>query len=137
MAWFTKSISAASSPVTDAWLVNATTLVGGGVLDEQSHAARDAGSATTSAVDGKTMPPLAAQAASFLGAAVAFVGDGCALVDDAEHRRRLDVCRLCNRSAGRRCTACGCFIAVKARGRAFTCPIGSWPGDGKSKGPGE
>ncbi len=71
-------------------------------------------------------PPLSTQVASFLGAVVAFVGDGCVLVNDTEHRRRLDVCRTCDRRAGRRCAACGCWIAMKARGRAFSCPLGRW-----------
>jgi hypothetical protein len=54
------------------------------------------------------------------------VGDGCALVDDAEYRRRLQVCHACDRRRGRRCTECGCWIGVKARGRAFICPLGRW-----------
>jgi len=54
------------------------------------------------------------------------VGDGCALVDDAEYRRRLGVCHFCDRRTERRCTACGCWIGLKARGRAFTCPLGRW-----------
>jgi hypothetical protein len=57
---------------------------------------------------------------------VAFVGDGCAVADDAEYRRRLDVCRNCDRRVGKRCTECGCWIGLKARGRAFTCPLGRW-----------
>ena len=57
---------------------------------------------------------------------MAFVGDGLALVDDTEYRRRLDVCRTCDRRAGKRCTACGCWIGLKARGRAFTCPLARW-----------
>jgi len=71
-------------------------------------------------------PPIPRQVANFLQSAVTFVGDGCALVDDAEYRRRLDVCRACDRRAGKRCTACGCWIGLKARGRAFTCPLGRW-----------
>jgi hypothetical protein len=71
-------------------------------------------------------PPLATQAANLFQSAVAFVGDGCAMVDEAEYRRRLDVCRTCDRRAGKRCTACGCWIGLKARGRAFTCPLDRW-----------
>ena len=73
-----------------------------------------------------SFPPLVVQAASLFQAAVAFVGDGCALVEDAEYRRRLDVCRNCDRRTGRRCAACGCWIGLKARGRAFACPLGRW-----------
>ena len=71
-------------------------------------------------------PPLRTQAANFFQAAVAFVGDGCAMVDDAEFRRRLETCGACDRRVGKRCTACGCWINVKAGGRAFACPLGLW-----------
>jgi hypothetical protein len=76
--------------------------------------------------DQPAFPPLTTQVASLFQSAVAFVGDGLAIVDDAEFRRRLDVCRSCDRRAGKRCTACGCWIGLKARGRAFTCPLGLW-----------
>ena len=71
-------------------------------------------------------PSLPTQAANLFQSVVAFIGDGCAVVDDAEYRRRLETCRTCDRRAGRRCTACGCWITVKARGRAFTCPLARW-----------
>jgi len=71
-------------------------------------------------------PPFGSQVASFLQSAVAFVGDGCAMVDETEFRRRLDVCRTCERRAGRRCSECGCWIGLKARGRAFACPLDRW-----------
>ena len=76
-------------------------------------------------------PPLTTQAANLFQAAVAFVGDGCALVDDAEYRCRLEICRACDRRAGKRCTACGCWIGLKARGRAFACPLGRWEQQGR------
>ncbi|MGA2259475.1 MAG: DUF6171 family protein [Thermoguttaceae bacterium] len=71
-------------------------------------------------------PSLASQASNLFQAAVAFVGDGCALVDDAEYRHSLEICRTCDQRVGERCTACGCWIKVKARGRAFTCPLERW-----------
>ena len=73
-----------------------------------------------------SFPPLTTQAANLFQSVVAFVGDGCALVDDAQYRQRLEVCRTCGRRNGKRCTACGCWINVKARGRAFACPLGRW-----------
>ncbi len=72
------------------------------------------------------LPHLTTQAADLFHSVVAFVGDGCALVDDAEYRRRLSVCHACDRRTGRRCVECGCWIGVKARGRAFECPLGRW-----------
>ena len=35
---------------------------------------------------------------------VAFVGDGCGIVDDEEYRRRIEICRTCDRRTGRRST---------------------------------
>jgi hypothetical protein len=73
-----------------------------------------------------SFPPLTAHATNLFESVVAFVGDGCALVDDTEYRERLETCRACDRRNGKRCTACGCWIALKARGRAFACPLGRW-----------
>ncbi len=74
----------------------------------------------------QSLPPLATQASNLFQAAVAFVGDGCGIVDDATYRQRLEICRTCDRLNGNRCAACGCFIRVKARGRIFRCAIGRW-----------
>ena len=74
----------------------------------------------------QSFPPLATQAANLFLSAVAFVGDGCGVVDDAQYRQRLEICRVCDRRTGNRCLACGCWINVKARGRIFRCPIGRW-----------
>ena len=71
-------------------------------------------------------PPLATQAANLFQSVVAFVGDGCGIVDDVQHAARLEICRTCERRSGNRCAACGCWINVKARGRVFRCPIGRW-----------
>ncbi len=71
-------------------------------------------------------PPLRTQAAGLFDSLAAFVGDGFALVDDAEYRRRLTVSHACDRRVGRRCAECGCWIGVKARGRAFRCPLDRW-----------
>ena len=74
----------------------------------------------------QSFPPLASQASNAFQSVVAFVGDGCDIVDDAKYRQRLEICRTCDRLNGNRCTACGCFIYVKARGRIFRCPVGRW-----------
>ena len=39
----------------------------------------------------QTLPPLATQASNLFQSVVAFVGDGCGIVDDEEYRRRLVV----------------------------------------------
>ena len=74
----------------------------------------------------QAFPPLTAQAANLFQSAVAFVGDGCGIVDDVAYRKRLEICRTCDRLKGDRCTDCGCWIKVKARGRIFRCSIDRW-----------
>ena len=81
---------------------------------------------TPNPVAQQTLPPLTTQAANLVGSFVAFVGDGCGVVDDTTYRQRLEICRTCDRRKGNRCTACGCWINVKARDRIFRCPIGHW-----------
>ena len=71
------------------------------------------------------LPPLTAQAASLFQSVVAFVGDGCGIVDDQQYGQRWKSAKPAT-AAGKRCAACGCWINVKARGRAFRCPIGRW-----------
>ena len=75
--------------------------------------------------DPPTMPPAKTQLWNFLAAVAAFV-TAPGLVDATEYRRRLGICDGCKNRVGRRCLACGCFIAVKARATAWHCPAGKW-----------
>jgi glycosyltransferase involved in cell wall biosynthesis len=79
--------------------------------------------------DGKELafPPLPTQAWSLVRAVATFVGDGLRTVDAAQYQQRLMVCDTCERRHGRRCAECGCWVALKARGRSFSCPLGRWP----------
>ncbi len=86
-----------------------------------SHGARQSDPKTQPA-----LPPVATQASNLFQSVVAFVGDGCGIVDDVQYQERLEICRGCDRRIGNRCSACGCWINVKARGRVFSCPIGRW-----------
>ena len=70
----------------------------------------------------QSLPPLATQASNLFQSVVAFVGDGCGIVDDAAVPPRLEICRTCDRLSGNRCVACGCFIYVKARGAHLPLP---------------
>jgi len=74
----------------------------------------------------QAFPRLTTQASNLFQSVVAFVGDGCGIVDDSTYHHRLEICRTCDRLSGKRCAACGCWIIVKARGRVFRCPIGRW-----------
>lgn len=55
-----------------------------------------------------------------------FIADGCRTLTSAEFEERLKVCEVCELRMGNSCTECGCRLAIKARGRAFSCPIGKW-----------
>jgi len=56
-----------------------------------------------------------------------FVRDGCRLVTQEQYLERLTICDGCEHRRGRRCLVCGCRLYLKARGRAFRCPLGKWP----------
>jgi len=72
------------------------------------------------------MPSLRRQAWNLATSLAAFVSDGLKLVDADEYKRRLEICDGCDRRSGGRCSKCGCNLAIKARGRAFRCPLGKW-----------
>lgn len=75
-------------------------------------------------------PTLAAQAVNLAGAAVRFVASGLATVDQAEYDRRRSVCLACptgrHDAEADRCSACGCYLAVKPWSKAESCPDGHW-----------
>ena len=48
------------------------------------------------------LSPLTTQASNLFQAVVAFVGDGCGVVDDAQYRQRLKICRGRDRCTGNR-----------------------------------
>lgn len=77
--------------------------------------------------DRQAMPGLARQAWNLARALAGFVADGCTTVTAEQYRRRLEICDGCERRRGNRCAACGCYLSLKARGRAFTCPLSKWP----------
>lgn len=56
----------------------------------------------------------------------AFVDDGFTTVDEAQYKRRLELCNACDQRWNDDCKICGCRLSWKARGRAFSCPLGKW-----------
>jgi hypothetical protein len=50
-------------------------------------------------------------------------------VTGEEYQARLKICESCPLRQEGNCTACGCYIAAKARGAAWHCPKSKWPGD--------
>jgi hypothetical protein len=73
------------------------------------------------------MPPLPRQAWNLARSLADFVADGMKTVTKEQYQRRLEICDACDRRRGNRCLECGCRLSLKARGRAFRCPIGKWP----------
>jgi hypothetical protein len=79
-----------------------------------------------------TAPPKLVEQAWNLARALAdFVADNCRTATAEEYRRRLEICDGCGYRRANRCLKCGCRLSLKARGRAFKCPLGKWPVDAR------
>lgn len=77
--------------------------------------------------DKPQLPGVITMAANFAKALADHVMDGAAKVSPAELHTRLERCSICEQRRDDRCTACGCFTAVKAAWRSSDCPLGRWP----------
>jgi len=73
-----------------------------------------------------SIPGMAARIWNAAHAIGAFVSDGFQLVPQEEYQKRLTACEVCEFRSGTVCSKCGCFIDLKARGRAFECPDNRW-----------
>lgn len=56
-----------------------------------------------------------------------FVGDGCRTLSLEDYQARLMICTHCDQRERNTCAICGCYLSLKARGRAFRCPLDKWP----------
>jgi len=72
------------------------------------------------------MPAWKYQAWNLAEALAAFAADGLKTVSARDYRTRLETCDGCGRRRGNRCLECGCYLSIKARGRAFRCPLSKW-----------
>lgn len=81
----------------------------------------------TNGQPGRKKPRMVRQAWNLAQAMSAFVADGFKTLSEDQYRVRLETCDACDRREGSRCTECGCYLRLKARGRAFDCPLGKWP----------
>jgi hypothetical protein len=123
-------------------------MVGGSMPDPVQYARRPTPSfsqavagrgepASDQTVPEQSLPPLTAQASNLFESVVAFVGDGCAVVDDTEYRQRLETCHACDHRNRKRCTACGCWIGLKAPRPRLRLPAGSMGRRMKDEGLGD
>ncbi len=77
------------------------------------------------------LPGLWTRAKSLGKALVAFAMSGFSTVSKSEYARRIGICKRCEFRIPKpnQCGACGCFLAGKARGKAWKCTIGRWDED--------
>ncbi len=73
------------------------------------------------------MPPVFERARHFVKAIKDFWSDGMKTVTKEQYVERLTICAGCDLVNGNWCRKCGCWLSLKARGRAFECPGGYWP----------
>jgi len=71
---------------------------------------------------------LADMAAAATRAATRFVADGGVMVSSEVLAERNAICRDCPKHLAmlNSCSECGCFLTLKARMPAETCPLGKW-----------
>lgn len=76
------------------------------------------------------MPSIGTMAKNAMVAVGQFIANP-STVSKEEYAKRLEVCSSCDKydDIGNRCMHCGCFLALKAKGAAFHCPLKKWPGD--------
>ena len=72
-------------------------------------------------------PSIPDRAWNLAKALTVFAVDGCRTVPKATYRIRLQTCAACPRREDNWCLECGCFLLVKAKGRAWNCPLDKWP----------
>lgn len=72
-------------------------------------------------------PSLPQRSWNLTKAVAAFVGDGFQTLSEEDYQIRLQICDVCNRRKEDYCLECGCKLSLKAKGRAFKCPLGKWP----------
>lgn len=73
------------------------------------------------------LPSLAVRAVNAAGAAAQFAADAFQCIEPEQHAERMRICDSCEYRNGDFCAQCGCQLSLKARGRAFQCPVGKWP----------
>jgi hypothetical protein len=74
------------------------------------------------------LPSPLRQAANAVGAVARHVADGLRAAPPELLAMRLDECAACPRLRphDRKCSACGCYVDLKASWRSEVCPDGHW-----------
>jgi hypothetical protein len=71
-------------------------------------------------------PALTTRAWNLTESLVDFTADGFKTLSTEEYQARLAICDTCDRRRENTCLECGCYLALKAKGRAFECPLSKW-----------
>ena len=72
-------------------------------------------------------PPMRQRVWNLARSLTDFVMDGLKTVTAEQYEDRLKICDGCDRRREDYCVECGCSLSLKARGRAFQCPLQKWP----------
>ena len=56
----------------------------------------------------------------------AIASSGVKLVDKDQHTERYSICKSCEHLSKGRCSKCGCFMKLKSKFEAMSCPINLW-----------
>lgn len=56
----------------------------------------------------------------------AIAASGMKLCNKEEHTRRYSICKGCEKLEGSRCRVCGCFMKLKSKFGAMSCPLKHW-----------
>lgn len=73
------------------------------------------------------MPELVEQISNFGKAIMRHIESSLENVDKTTFENRLKICNTCpKKTSDWRCTACGCFISIKAKWASEKCPENKW-----------
>jgi hypothetical protein len=63
---------------------------------------------------------------SATGEIASWMKNGFHIANEELQQKRQNVCDLCKLYINRRCSKCGCFMAVKIKLQTSSCPEGKW-----------
>lgn len=71
-------------------------------------------------------PAVSTMFADLAKSLAAIAKSGVKMVDEAEHARRYLLCKDCQWFKAYRCMKCGCYMKLKSKFAAMSCPINLW-----------
>jgi hypothetical protein len=74
----------------------------------------------------KILPSKKEMAKNAVVSAAKFIGSGLKLLSKEDALSRYEICVDCDKLIGGRCSVCGCYMKLKSRVAAMSCPDGLW-----------